>query len=172
MNANEVNVNEVNVNEVNVDEVNVNKVNVNEVNEDSGEVCDVKEEMSKGKSLEIESKLEVSDVFGAVKSSCVVKGKPPELLRRFDFSAKVQAEEFGMKKVKISEEDKKIERLLPSKEVKESCHANWDPGELFNAKAQVEMLDAKVAEFLMNIDKVRLQLFMKEVWSSGGAIEK
>ena len=128
--------------------------------------------MSKGKSLEIEAKVEVPYVFGAVKSSCVVKGKPPELLRRFDFSAKVQVEEFSMKKVKISEEDKKIERLLPSKEVKESCHANWDPGELFDAKAQVEMLDAKEAEFLMNIDKVRLQLFMKEVWSSGGAIEK
>jgi len=111
-------------------------------------------------------------VFDTVKSSCVVKGKPPELLRRFDFFAKVQVEEFGMKKVKISEEDKKIERLLPSKEVKESCHANWDPGELFDAKAQVEMLDAKEAETLLNIDKVGLLLFMKEVRSSCGAIKK
>jgi len=143
--VNEVNKeNEVNVNKVDVNKVDVNKVDVNKVNEDSGEVCDAKEEMSKGKSLEIEAKVEVSDVFGAVKSSCVVKGKPPELLRRFDFSAKVQVEEFSMKMVKISEEDKKIERLLPSKEVKESCHANWDPGELFDAKAQMEMFNVKV----------------------------
>ena len=59
--------------------------------------------------------------------------------------------------------------MPPMKEVKESRHANWDPGD---AKAQVEMLDAKEAKILVNIDKVGLQLFMKEVRSSCGAIEK
>ena len=35
------------------------------------------------------------------------------------------------------------------------------------------MLDVKEAEILVNIiDKVGLRLFMKEVWSSGGATEK
>jgi len=57
------------------------------------------------------------------------------------------------------------------KEVKESRHANWDPGEIVNAKAQVEMLDAK-EEILVNIGKAGLQLSVTEVRSSGGAIEK
>jgi len=219
----EVNVDEVNVDEVNVDEVNVddvNEVNVNEealevstVNKVNKESTEIKEEMSKGKSLEVmrrgsfaaksevqtnwdpgesgagkfeevksdvnaEAKVEVS---GAVNSSCVVKGKPPEVPQRFDFAAKVQMEEIGMKEVK-NLEDEEVEKRLPvSKEVtqiddmkvkEESRHANWDPGELIDAKAQTEMLDTKEAEILVNINKVGLQLFMKEVWSSGGAIEK
>ena len=134
-----------------MDEVNVDEVNVNEVNEefamieDSGEVCGVKEEMSKGKSLEIEAKVEVNG-----KSEEVVTAKPPDVLQRFDFTAKVQVEEFGMKVVKNSEEvkksqeDKEVEILLPMKEVEESRHANWDPGELIDAKAQIEMFSAKV----------------------------
>ena len=143
------------------------------MNEDSGKVCGAKEEMSKGKSLEIEAKVEVNE-----KSEEVVTAKLPDVLQRFDFTAKVQVEEFGMKVVKNSEEvkksqeDKEVEILPLMKEVKESRHANWDPGELVDAKAQVEMLDAKEAEILLNIDKVGLQLFMKEVWSSGGVIKK
>ena len=50
--------------------------------------------------------------------------------------------------------------------------ANWDPGEPVDAEDQMEMLDVEEAEILVNIGKVGLQLFMKEVWSSGGAIEK
>merc|ERR1719209_1433015 len=130
-----------NVNKVNVNEVNENMVNVNEVsgesvmNEDSGKVCDAKEEMR--------------------------KGKPPEVLQKFDFTAKVHMEGFGMKEVtnseevKNSQEDKEVERLPPSKEVKgiddltaktkeESRHARWDPGELVDAKAQIEMFNVKV----------------------------
>merc|ERR1719370_1341580 len=102
MNANEVNdVNKVNeestVNEVNVNEVNANEVNADEMNEestmneDSVEVCGVKEEMSKGKSLEIEAKVEVNK-----KSEEVVTARPPDVLQRFDFTAKVQVEEFSM----------------------------------------------------------------------------
>ena len=57
-------------------------------------------------------------------------------------------------------------------EVNQSHPANWDPGELCDAKDQMEMLDVEEAEIRVNIGKVGLQLFMKEVWSSGGAIEK
>ena len=140
-NVNEVSVSEVNVSEVNMCEVNVNMNKVNELNdestvnkvneectmnEDSGEVCDAKEEMRKGKPLEVPQK--------------------------FDFDAKVHAED-----------DKEVGRLLPLKEVKEeSCHANWDPGELIDTKALVEMMDAKEAEMLVNDDKVRLRLSKKE----------
>jgi len=164
VNVDEVNMDEVNVDEVNVDEVNVDEMNVNEVNEesamieDSGEVCGVKEEMSKGKSLEIEAKVEVKE-----ESEEVVTAKPDDVLLRFDSTAKVQVEEFGMKEV-MQIDDLKMK--------KESRHASWDPGEPVNAKAQTEMLDAKEEKILVNNDKVGLQMFMKEVWSSGGAIEK
>ena len=129
-----------NVNEVSVSEVNVNDVNkVNQeptMNEDSGEVCDAKEEMR--------------------------KGKPPEVLQRFDFDAKVHAED-----------DKEVGRLPPLKEVKEeSCHANWDPGELIDAEDQMKMLDVEEvailvkddnkAEMLVNDVKARLRLSKKE----------
>merc|ERR1719192_1002617 len=127
-------------------EVNVNKVNEDSsVYEDSGEVCGVKEEMSKGKSLEIEAKVEVKK-----KSEEVVTAKPPDVLQRFDLTAKVQVEECSKKVVKNSEEVKKsqedteVEILPPMKEVKESRHANWDPGELIDAKARTEMFNVKV----------------------------
>ena len=97
--------------------------------------------------------------------------KPPEVLQRLDFTAKVQVEEFSMKEVKNSQEEEKVERLPPLKEVKESRHANWDPGDPVDAKAQKEMSDAK-EEILVNIGKVGLQQSVTEVRSSGGAIEK
>jgi len=132
------------VNEVAPEVSTVNKVNEEStMNEDSGEVCGVKEEMSKGKSLEIEAKVEVNE-----KSEEVVTAKPPNVLQRFDFTAKVQ--------------DKEVEILPPMEEVMESCHANWDPGELVDAKAQVEMLDAKLAEILVNDNKVGPRLSKNE----------
>jgi len=127
-------------NEMNVNEVNVNEVNVNT---EAKEVCAVMNEMSKGKSLEIEAKVEVNE-----KSEEVVTAKPPDVLQRFDFTAKVQ--------------DKEVEILPPMEEVMESCHANWDPGELVDAKAQVEMLDAKLAEILVNDNKVGPRLSKNE----------
>ena len=164
-------------NEMNANEVNdVNKVNEEStVNKDDCVGCNIKEvapEMSNSmiKEVEIvvEAKVEVNE-----KSEEVVMAKLPEVPQRFDFAAKVQVEEFGMKEVKNLEDDEEVEKSLPpSKDVKESRHANWDPGELVDAKAQMEMLDAKEAGILVNIDKVGLQLFMKEVWSSSGAIEK
>ena len=129
-------VNEVNVSEVNVNANEVNDVNkVNEectMNEDSGEVCDAKEEMR--------------------------KGKPPEVLLRSDFVAKVQVEKSGMKEVKNLEDVKKVEKGLPlsrSREVKgiedlimktkeESRHASWDPGEIVDAEAQMFNMKVEV----------------------------
>ena len=65
--------------------------------------------------------------------------------------------------VKNSQEDKKVERLPPSQEAEEeSRHVNWDPGELIDTKAQVEMLDAKEAEILVNDDKTGLRLIKTE----------
>ena len=202
MNVNEVNVDEVNVDDVNVDDM--NEVNVNEealevstVNKVNKESTEIKEEMSKGKSLEVmrrgsfaaksevqtnwdpgesgagkfeevksnvnaEAKVEVS---GAVNSSCVVKGKPPEVPQRFDFADKVQMEEFGMKEVK-NFEDEEVEKRLPlSKEVtqiddmkmkEESLRADWDPGERVDAKAQTEMFNVKEEKILVNNGKVEL----------------
>ena len=49
---------------------------------------------------------------------------------------------------------------------------NWDPGELSDAKDQMEMLDVEEVVNLVNIEKVGLQLSVKEVRSSSGAIKK
>ena len=62
-----------------------------------------------------------------------------------------------MKEAKNSEENKKVERLLHSNEVKQSRPANWDPNELFDAKDQMEMLDVEEVAILVNDDKVRLR---------------
>ena len=124
--------------------MNVNEMNVNEVNEestvdeDSGEVCDAKEG--------------------------VRKGKPPEVLQRFDLAAKLQVEEFGMKEVKNLEEVEKRLQLLKEvmqiddlKMKEESRRVNWDPGEPVNAKAHTEMSDAKEEKMLVNNGKVGLR---------------
>ena len=57
-------------------------------------------------------------------------------------------------------------------EAKHSRPVNWDPGELSDAKDQMEMLDVEEVVNLVNIDKVGLQLSVKEVRSSSAAIEK
>ena len=57
-------------------------------------------------------------------------------------------------------------------EAKQSRPANWDPGELSDAKAQMEMLELEEVAILVNDDKVGLQLSVKEVRSSSGAIKK
>ena len=110
--------------------------------------------------------------------------KPDEVKSDVNVEAKVEV--FGMKEVKNLKDDNKVEvfdaevnngkvrlRLISKKaEVEQSRPAKWDPGQLFGAKDQMEMLNVEEAEILVNINKVGLQLFMKEVWSSGGAIEK
>ena len=68
---------------------------------------------------------------------------------------------------------KVVLRLCDKKaEAKQSRPANWDPGEVFDAKDQMEMLDMEEVANLMNIGKVGLQLSVKEVRSSSGAIKK
>jgi len=128
MNANEVNdVNKVNeVSNVNkVNEVNVSEVNVSEVNV---------------------SKVNVN---------------AEEV--KFDVKVEAKVEVFGMKEVKNLKDDNKVEmfdakvglRLYDKKaEVKQSRSANWDPGELVNAKEEIEMLDVEEVANLMNDDKV------------------
>merc|ERR1719495_1567439 len=98
--------------------------------------------MSKGKSLEIQAKVEVNE-----KSEEVVTTKAPDVLQRFDFTAKVQVEESGMKEEKNLKDDKKVEG-------KKSCHANWDPGELVDAKAKVEVSVMKEEKNLKDDKKV------------------
>ena len=80
----------------------------------------------------------------------------------------VKVEVFGMKEVKNLKDDNKVKvfdakvnngkvglRLYDKKaEAKQSCPANWDPGELPDAKDQVEMLDVEEVANLMNNDKV------------------
>merc|ERR1719357_2053693 len=98
--------------------------------------------MSEGKSLEIEAKVEVNE-----KSEEVVTAKPPDVLQRFDFTAKVQVEESGMKEEKNLKVDKKVEG-------KKSCHANWDPGEFVDAKARVEV---SVVKEVKQIDDLKMR---------------
>jgi len=146
------------VNEVAPEVSAVNKVNEvapeeSTVIKDSDEVCDVKEDMSKGKSLEIEAKVEVKE-----ESEEVVTAKPDDVLLRFDSTAKVQVEEFGMKEV-MQIDDLKMK--------KESRHASWDPGEPVSDKAQTEMLDAKEEKILVSNDKVELTLGKKEARPRG-----
>ena len=160
-------------NEVNADEVkfDVNakeeapEVSITESNELELHVAhnEVKEEMSKGKLLEV---------------------KPDEVKSEVNVKAKVEV--FGMKEVKSLKDGNKVEvfdakvnngkvvlRLCDKKaEAKQSRPANWDPGELPDAKDQMEMLDVEEVVNLVNIDKVGLQLSVKEVRSSSGAIEK
>ena len=62
--------------------------------------------------------------------------------------------------------------LTMKKMEEQSRCANWDPGELPDAKDQMEMLDMEEVANLMNIGKVGLQLSVKEVRSSSGAIKK
>merc|ERR1711928_168725 len=103
--------------------------------------------MSKGKSLETEAKVEVKE-----ESEEVVTAKPPDVLLRFDSTAKVQVEEFGMKEVM------QLDGLMMMKVTEQSRCANWDPDEVVNVKEQIEMLDVKEAEILVNIiDKVGLR---------------
>ena len=98
--------------------------------------------MKKVMIVEDNKKVEVDEKFEEV-----VMVKPPEVLQRFDLAAKVQVEEFGTKEV-MQIDDLKIKE--------ESRHANWDPGEPVDAKAQTEMSDAKEEKILVNNGKVGL----------------
>ena len=73
----------------------------------------------------------------------------------------------NIKEVKNLKDDNKVEmfdakvnngkvglRFNEKAEVKRSSPANWDPGELFDAKDQMELLDVEEVTNLMNNDKV------------------
>merc|ERR1719193_1682497 len=47
--------------------------------------------------------------------------------------------------------------LTMMKTKEQSRCANWDPGEVVNAKEQIEMLDVEEVTILVNDDKVRLK---------------
>ena len=96
---------------------------------------------------------------------------------KFDVKVVAKVEVFGMKEVKNLKDDNKVEvfdaevnngkvrlRLISKKaEVEQSRPAKWDPGQLFGAKDQMEMLNVEEMTNLMNDDKVA---------GSGGATEK
>ena len=101
-----------------MNEVNkVNKENMNEVNEefamneDSGEVCDAKEEMSKGKPIEMmrrgsAAKSEVRTSWESGES-----GAATFVEVRSDVNVEAKVEVFGMKEVKNLKDGNKVERL-------------------------------------------------------------
>jgi len=183
VNVDEVNADEVNVDEVNVNEVKEvneeNKVNVNKestMNEDSGEVCnikevapmsilegnevelhsahivleDIKEEMSEGKSFEVmrrgtfAAKFEVRTSWEPGESAVVAKLDE----EKSDVNAKAKVEASGVKKVT------QLDGLTMMKMKEQSRPAYWDPGELPDAKDQMEMLDVEEVANLVNDDKV------------------
>merc|ERR1719474_1565724 len=163
------------VNEVAPEVNDVNKVNdESTMNKDDGMACSNKKAEPEVSNVNKVNEVNVSEV-----NVNVEEGK-------FDVKVEAKVEVFGMKEVKNLKDDNKVEvfdaevnngkvrlRLISKKaEVEQSRPAKWDPGQLFGAKDQMEMLNVEEAEILVNINKVGLQLFMKEVWSSGGAIEK
>merc|ERR1719192_877074 len=178
-------VNEVALEVSNVNEVNVSEGNMNEVNDEStvNEACciarNIKEvapgvvpysmikevELHMAHNVQVESGAKVQveqngDKFDEVKS---------------DVNVETKVEVFGMKELKDLEDDEEVEMRLPlmMKVTEQSRCANWDPGELLDVKDQMEMLNVEEVTILVNIiDKVGPRLFMKEVWSSGGATEK
>ena len=138
----------------------MNEVNMrNEVNmnEESGVVCDIKEVAPV-----VEIVVEVQEEQGGAE----VQEEQNGTKMKFDVITDAMMGS-GVKEVM------QLDGLMMMKVTEQSRCANWDPDEVVNVKEQIEMLDVKEAEILVNIiDKVGLRLFMKEVWSSGGATEK
>ena len=138
----------------------MNEVNMrNEVNmnEESGVVCDIKEVAPV-----VEIVAEVQEEQGGAE----VQEEQNGTKMKFDVITDAMMGS-GVKEVM------QLDGLMMMKVTEQSRCANWDPDEVVNVKEQIEMLDVKEAEILVNIiDKVGLRLFMKEVWSSGGATEK
>jgi len=165
--------NEVNLNEVNED----NEVNVNEVNEESTMneascmVCDIKEVVPEVSYLmNYEAELRVA--HNEIKEE-MSKGKP-EVKRKGSFAAKSgvrtswEPGESSVTKLEEMEFDVNTEAMEVSgvkdvmksdgltmmKVTEQSCCANWDPGEVVNAKDQMEMLNVEEVANLMNNDEV------------------
>ena len=184
-----------NVNEEsNVNEVNVSEVNMNEMNDEStlNEACciarNIKEvapgvvpysvikevELHMAHNVQVESGAEVQVEQNGAKVQVEQNGDKFDEVKS-DVNVEAKVEVFGMKELKDLEDDEEVEMRLPlmMKVTEQSRCANWDPGELLDAKDQKEMLNVEEVTILVNIiDKVGPRLFMKEVWLSGGATEK
>ena len=123
----------------------MNKVNEDSsVYEDSGEVCGVKEEMSKDKSLEIKAKVEVNE-----KSEEVVTAKPPDVLQRFDFTAKAQVEILDAKEAEILVNDDKAGLRLSKMEAR--LRGDVNAKALFDAMALYNFVRLYTSEMLVLI---------------------
>ena len=193
--VNEVALEVSNVNEEsNVNEVNVSEVNMNEVNDEStvNEACciarNIKEvapgvvpysmikevELHMAHNVQVESGAEVQVEQNGAKVQVEQNGDKFDEVKS-DVNVEAKVEVFGMKELKDLEDDEEVEMRLPlmMKVTEQSRCANWDPGELLDAKDQKEMLNVDEVTILVNIIvKVGPRLFMKEVWSSGVATEK
>ena len=155
------------VNEVNKE----NEVNVKEessVNEESGMVCIIKEvapEVSYVLIKEVELHI-AHNVQVEIVAEVQVKQNGAKV--KSDENVEAEVEVSGMKEVKNLKDDDQVAvfdakvnngkvglRLYDKKaEVKQSRPANWDPGELADAKDQMEMLDVEEVANLVNNDKV------------------
>ena len=160
------------------------------VNEESGMVCNIKE-VAPEVSYLMNYKAELRVAHNEIKEE-MSKGKP-EVKRKGSFAAKsgvrtswepgessvtkLEEMEFDVntKAMEVSgvKDVMQSDWLTMMKVTEQSCCANWDPGEVVNAKDQMEMLNVEEVTILVNIiNKVGLQLSVKEVRSSSGAIKK
>ena len=159
----------------------MNKVNKESiVNEASDMVCNIKEvapevsySMIKEVELHIAHKAQVEIIAEALEEQNGAKvwergESGVTKLEEVEFDVNTEAMEVsGVKEVMQSD------GLTMMKVTEQSRCANWDPGELLDAKDQKEMLNVEEVTILVNIIvKVGPRLFMKEVWSSGVATEK
>ena len=153
--------------------------NVNEVAPELSAVNEVNEE-----ALEVSAMNKVNEEAPEVSAVNKVNEVAPELSavnKVNEESAEVQEEQNGTKvwepgesgvakleEVKFDviteammgsgvKEVMQLDGLMMMKVMEQSCCAKWDPGELLDAKDQIEMLDVEEVEILVNDDKVRLR---------------
>merc|ERR1719495_2823305 len=139
VNMDEVNMDEVNMDEVNMDEGNVDEVNVDEVNMDEVNMDEVNMDEVNVDEVNMDE-VNVDEVSAVNKVN------------------EVAPEVSGVKEVM------QLDGLTMMKTKEQSRCANWDPGEVVNAKEQIEMLDvAEVAILMKDNNKVGLRLFNMKV---------
>ena len=167
--VNEVALEVSNVNEEsNVNEVNVSEVNMNEVNDEStvNEACciarNIKEvapgvvpysmikevELHMAHNVQVESGAEVQVEQNGAKVQVEQNGDKFDEVKS-DVNVEAKVEVFGMK-----EKVMHLDGLTMMKVTEQSRCANWDPGELLDAKDQMEMLNVEEVTNLLNDDKV------------------
>ena len=100
--------------------------------------------MSKGKSLEIEAKVEENGKYEEV-----VTAKPPDVLQRFDFTAKAQVEILDAKEAEILVNDDKVGLRLSKKEAR--LRGDVNANALFNAKLLFNFMLLYISEVLVPV---------------------